>query len=451
MSTTSLKTPATPPLPKGNARTRIADLATYAQREQLHNEVHARPYNRLFPPSRISYIVMFSTPAEGDDERAALSELARTFGADLPSERSNHYTGNLGALQVKWERHAEFARYTFIKEEATDEPFATRALDHLPEGWLAKLPGKLLLATEVALLRGPVPDDMSALTRDYFEGNSLIASKISGGAGCAITDFRLREDGASRLLIYDLGMRPRQAGRAVQRLLEIDTYRMMALLALPGAQALRPFLATKERELAALTASMIDPNPAHDQDLLNRLTSLEGETQSRYTENHYRLSAAAAYYEIVERRIAELREERLGGLQTFREFMERRLVPAMSTCRSVTRNAEELSERLSRCTALLSTRVSVSQEAQNRQLLQSMARRAKMQLQLQRTVEGLSIAAISYYIIGLVGYAAKSVAAAGVNVNPDIVVGISVPVVVGLVFLGLQRARRHLIGEEDEA
>jgi uncharacterized membrane-anchored protein len=48
--------------------------------------------------------------------------------------------------------------------------------------------------------------------------------------------------------------------------------------------------------------------------------------------------------------------------------------------------------------ALLSTRVNVDRQLQNQKLLKSMNERARMQLRLQTTVEGLSVAAVTYYV-----------------------------------------------------
>jgi uncharacterized membrane-anchored protein len=144
----------------------------------------------------------------------------------------------------------------------------------------------------------------------------------------------------------------------------------------------------------------------------------------------------------VERRIGELREERLPGLQTFAEFTGRRLAPAMNTCRATAARLEALSERVARATQLLSTRVDIARSRQNGALLESMNRRAKLQLRLQQTVEGLSVAAITYYIVGLTGYAAKGLSAAGARLNPDLVMGLSIPVVLAAVTFGVRRLRR---------
>ncbi|MBT4220201.1 MAG: DUF3422 family protein, partial [Rhodospirillaceae bacterium] len=86
---------------------------------------------------------------------------------------------------------------------------------------------------------------------------------------------------------------------------------------------------------------------------------------------------------------------------------------------------------------------------QNRDLLESMDRRAKVQLRLQETVEGLSVVAISYYLLGLISYTAKSVKAAGVPINADITTGLSLPIVIGIIWFGLRRLRRALSGSED--
>ena len=68
----------------------------------------------------------------------------------------------------------------------------------------------------------------------------------------------------------------------------------------------------------------------------------------------------------------------------------------------------------------------IERERQNQALLEAMNRRALLQLHLQQTVEGLSVAAITYYAAGLVGYLAKAAKAAGVAVNPDVAVGVAV-------------------------
>jgi uncharacterized membrane-anchored protein len=77
-----------------------------------------------------------------------------------------------------------------------------------------------------------------------------------------------------------------------------------------------------------------------------------------------------------------------------------------------------------------------------------MDRRARLQLRLQETVEGLSIAAITYYVAGLVGYVAKGLKASGVSIDTDLTVGVAIPVVAVLVALGVRYVRRILAKAE---
>ncbi|HVC10220.1 MAG TPA: DUF3422 family protein, partial [Burkholderiales bacterium] len=108
----------------------------------------------------------------------------------------------------------------------------------------------------------------------------------------------------------------------------------------------------------------------------------------------------------------------------------------------------ELSERVARASALLATRVGVARERQNQDLLASMDRRASLQLRLQETVEGLSVAAITYYVVSLVGYAAKAREAAGVRINPAVAIGVAIPVVAVLAGLGVRYVRRRIARAE---
>ncbi len=294
----------------------------------------------------------------------------------------------------------------------------------------------------------PEPLNFEAMSQRHFTGNPLVGAGIAGGAAIALTDFRIRPDGFSRLLVLDRSLRPRQAGRALQRLLEIDTYRLMALLTFPIARQLLPRLGTTENELAEINTALTSVTEADEPLLLDRLTKLAAEIESFEALNQYRFSAARAYYQLVQQRIAELREDRLAAIQTFKEFTELRLAPAMNTCSVTANRLEALSERVARATQLLSTRVDITREHQAIGVLQAMNRRADLQLRLQQTVEGLSVAAVTYYIIGLIGYAARGAKAAGLPINPDLAMGLSIPVVIIAVALGIRRIH-HMVHTEN--
>jgi uncharacterized membrane-anchored protein len=414
----------------------------HPERRALNDEVHARPPGALDAPLRISYLVLLSSSRSED--LAALVKLIEGTGAPKPASDANHYTADLGSHRIKWERHTEFCRYTVIVPGIDKKPFSEPAISRLPQNWLAGLKGQTIAAIHANLIRGKALLDPSKTSDMYFSGNPIIGSNISGGAGRAYTDFRIHADGFGRLLVCDHKMTGLQAGRLVQRLLEIDTYRMLALLALPVARQLSPRLTKAEQELQDITIAMQTAGEADEPALLDRLTRLETSIERQYTDSHYRFSAADAYYNLVQQRIEELREERIEGFQTFREFNDRRFLPAMATCRAVAARLGALSERVSRATLLLSTRVSVSRERQNQTLLQSMDKRANLQLRLQQTVEGLSVAAITYYIVGLVYYAAKGLLPAGSSWSAEKVAAVSIPIALAIVGLGLYRFRKSL-------
>lgn len=422
--------------------------ANHPQRIQLNDEAHARPPELLVAPTRLSYLALFSDVAAREGGFSAVCALAERYGVAPPRKGANHFSADLGPFRIKWERHTEFVRYKFIIAGVEADPFANPAIAAVPADWLASLPGQVMVATHVALLP-PDPDEPDPLTtaRRLFPNDILIGSTVSSGAAAAFADFRVRPDGFSRVLLLDRSTTPAQAGRVVQRLMEIDTYRIMALLALPVAQALAPEIARCEREVAEITAAMVTARDPDEPVLLDRLTRLAAEIDSRQADNLFRFSAAMAYDSLVQRRVLELREARITGLQTLQEFTERRLAPAMNTCRSVAARQEELSRRVARATQLLATRVGVTREQQNQSVLEAMNRRVRLQLRLQSTVEGLSIAAVTYYIVGLVGYAAKAFKAAGGHVEPDLVMGISIPVVALLMALGLRKVRQAVAHE----
>jgi uncharacterized membrane-anchored protein len=243
-------------------------------------------------------------------------------------------------------------------------------------------------------------------------------------------------------------MLPRQAGRMMQRLFEIEAYRMLALLALPIARRQAPEVLEIERAVSDLTEK-VSTDHTSDEMLLHELTRFAADVERVLAASQFRFSASRAYYDLVKARIEELREGRLSGVQTINEFMARRLEPAMSTCMTVSRRLRELSERIARASGLLLTRVEIAREKQNQALLASMDRRAHMQLRLQQTVEGLSVAAISYYVAALLSLVFKALEKGGWKVPAEIATAISIPFVVMGVVLTVHRARKKMIEADD--
>jgi len=419
-------------------------------RRELNDEVHARPPDALKSPCRITYLAVLPKSSERPAEWKHICDLCRSRGIEPPRPDANHFAVDIGDAYFKWERHTEFTRYNFVTWGPGSGLFQGTNISADLQSWVDGILGETIVAAQLELT--PAPDrkfDTDAISRDCFSGNSVIGATLSGGTATGFTDLRIRDDGFSRVLVLDHGLASRQAGRLVQRLLEIDTYRMLALLTLPVARSLGIFLNEHERELAEITSRMTEGGIAEEQALLTRLTQLEAAIEGRFARDYYRFSASTAYYELVQRRIVDLREERIAGLQTFREFTERRLAPAMNTCRVTAARIEALSERVNRSSQLLTTRVAVEREKQNQELLEALANRARLQLRLQQTVEGLSIAAITYYVVGLIGYLAKAFKSVLHGIEPEVVIGASVPFVAAGVAYALHQVRKGLDTDRD--
>lgn len=422
----------------------------HVQRRILVNEVHARPFERLEPPVRVSHIALLTGEGAAAARMRPLQDLCVRSGIAAPEEGINHFSADFGDFRCKWESHAEFVSYTFFAEGGGEDPFAETALSAVPEDWFAGLSGELLVAAHLVLESAKTHDRQRDVLNRLFSAESLAGSMVAGGMAEAWADFRLHGDGFSRILVRDMGLRARQAGRLIQRLLEIETYRILALLSLPLAREAGPEIGGVAEALSGITDRMTRMEGLADEHAaLDELTGLSARLERLASRNTYRFSASAAYYELVETRLAAIREARIEGMQTIGEFMDRRMSPAMRTCQTMAMRQDRLAERVARTTGLLRTRVDLAMEEQNRDLLRSMDRRAKLQLRLQETVEGLSVAAISYYLVGLVGYAAKGLHAAGLPVPVEAVTGISIPVMVLLVWSALQRVRRRLARDEE--
>lgn len=422
-------------------------------RRSLSAEVHARPFTYLQATERATHLALFNGEDDSARDREKVAELCRRYSAPPPADGSNFHLVDLKGVRLRWERHTEFSTYTFFAREAVpkrdsggEAHFSDPVIERLPQDWLESLPGEVIAAVHLEFENSEAPElDLQGVTRIMGTEN-FAASGVAGGAALAWMNFLINEDGFGRVLVRDRHLRPRQAGRLMQRLFEIETYRMMALLAFPLARRAASDISRMGRQLTEITREMEQSGGLdHEQALLDRLTALSGEIERLSAETSYRFGAARAYYALVVRRIAELREERLEGFQTIEEFMDRRLAPAMRTCEAVAERLDSLAERIPRSAQLLRTHVDIAMEAQNRDLLASMDRRAQLQLRLQETVEGLSVAAITYYGVGLVAYIAKALKQAGVPVPTDIVPGLAVPALAAVVWIAIRRLRSRLM------
>lgn len=423
----------------------------FPQRFILHNEVHARAPISLKLPITSTFLALSLNKKEKSEELALIIQLCERYGVTPPKKGMSHFSAKMDSFLIRWEQHTEFSGYNFYVQQNCKAPFAKLALEHVPTQWLDKLPGQIVVAAHAAIVEETNPlVANSELISEFFSGNQVVGAEVTGGAAHAYTDFKIHADGFSRFLIVDHSLKPGQAGRLLQRLFEIEVYRVMALFAFPVAKKLAPELNKADKQLQVITAAMAQAD-RDDEELLDELTTLAAEVENIISTHHYRFGAANAYYSLVEQRIDDLREVRIQGLQTIGEFMKRRLEPAIDTCQSTSGRFSLLSKRINNAGQLLRTRVDITIERQNQALLTSMDARAKTQLRLQETVEGLSIVAITSYVVNLIGTITKAVnTLEEINVNPVLVTGVSIPFVLILVALAVRRIHKKILGDDNK-
>jgi uncharacterized membrane-anchored protein len=423
----------------------MGTIKDHPLRYAMSNELHARPFPTVTLPSRAAYLAI--KPAQNaaardrDADRAHLVALLDRFGAGHPQPGATHWFGQIGKHRLKWESHTEFTTYTLFVDGLEDRAFDPATFDIFPADWLAEAPGTRITSALIRIELGLGDEAISQRAGEWFVPESLALSTVLEGDLVIGADFRIDAAGHQRIAIFAReGTGERRVGRVVQRLCEIETYKTMSMLGLARARDLSPRLGAIDRQLSALVSDMSSEMPNADTALASLLT-VSAELENIIAQSSFRFGATEAYETIVNQRIAVLREERFAGRQTFAEFMMRRFDPAMRTVKSTEKRLQAMSDRALRASDLLRTRVDVQRSAQNQLLLESMDKRADLQLRLQRTVEGLSVVAISYYALNLVLYMLKP-AGQEFGIGDALMGAFAAPVVVLIVWGLIRRIRR---------
>ncbi|BCR04184.1 hypothetical protein DESUT3_12530 [Desulfuromonas versatilis] len=423
-------------------------FSTHPLRDNLYDELHARPFQIISTPQQISHLALKAQPAELNEAFRLLCELCRRYSVNQPGPETVSFEQNFGEFTVRWERHMEFYSLTFLRPAGCGaEPFRHPVIEMIPQDWTAQLPGQAVAAFHIVVDDGELPMDHDALTR-YFEGQRLIMSQPKEGKALLCTAFKLHSDGFGRFLIQNRGISDYQMGRLVQRIVELETYRLLAQLSLPLAKRISPELNAMDQQLAEMLAQIPHIETGEgNRDLLFRLSTLSARLESYRAETNTRFSATRAYHELVLTRLQNIQEEAVNGHMTVAEFMTRRLTPGLRTCQSVQGWMEDLSKRIERAGDMMRTRVNLTLQEQNKSLLAAMNRRGRLQFRLQETVEGLSVAAISYYLVGLLSYVLNGVPLEALHLDKKVVLATLVPFMLGSVWWLTQRIKHRLIKE----
>ncbi len=420
-------------------------------RDTLYNELHRRPFYSLKSPQQMTHLAACCTgPEELEASYKLLCELCKRYEITPPQAGIGTFHQNFGDFIVNWERHVEFYSFTIMQPApAKREPFQYTAIDLLPTDWMKQLPGQIIAAFHIIIDNQQLDYDGDSLVRD-FEGHAVMRSSTYGGKAQIHTAFKLHGDGYGRFIICDRGMSELQTGRLSRRLMDLETYRLLSLLSLPIAKRIAPRILDMDKQLAEILTVVTKLGTASsERQILEKLTKIEAQLETYRADTTRRFSATGAYHQLVKDRLERIKEEKLVGHLSIGEFVNRRLNPALRTCESVQQWMEDLSKRIERASDLMRTRVNLNLQEQNRSQLTAMNRRSQLQFRLQETVEGLSIAAISYYSIGLLSYLFKGLPLQQWGVDKNILLTSSIPVVLLAIWYATRRIKRRLIHAQD--
>ncbi|MBH2033623.1 DUF3422 domain-containing protein [Pseudomonas putida] len=375
-------------------------------RHALHNELHARPSLYFSEPAHVFHLAIIGSEC---DRQSLLNSLyTEPVDDDLPQGIIR-----LDGHWLKWERHAEFFTLTYVVTASTDSP----QWISLPDALAAKIsPFTQLLINRVQI----VVRNQSAFAGDHaqYGFKDPCGSSIGGGDASVWSDFRLSECGENRFLFVNHHLNAYRQGRMIRRLLEIETYRMMASLSLPAAKQLSSQLNAFDRTLADLSERNAAPGASNAKALLTEIAALSAKVVSLSAKYRHRFSATQAYAQLVFERLAELREDRAGDCQRLGIFIERRFKPTVRYCAVTEQRLDVLAKSVANLGDLLQARVQVEMEEQNAEILKSLNIRADAQIKIQRAVEGLSIIAITYYVLNLLIMLFSGMHLLGMDLSP---------------------------------
>ena len=402
----------------------------HPDRALIDAETHARPVGPLPTSLRIRRAAFMADPAVRSFG-VLIAAIIDRFGTKAGDD-ARQLSFEAAGYQVTAEFHNEFATLTW-----------TAGLDNWiawPEGigldLFVEMP--LIAATRIDLVAA---ETISPQALAGFNPLSLCYSEIFGSTAQAATDFVIGEDGFTRFEVAAGKCGDLRRGVVVRRLLEIETYRNLALLGLPLARALTPSIHAQEQRLATLMRDLgHGTSMADNRQALDALHHLSREVGRTVEDSNFRFAASHAYASVLRARLVRLDEVSIGELTTFERYLENRIEPAITTLSAIEKRLTALTDKLERSTELLNARIGLSIETQNQAVLDTIAETARSQYHLQHTVERLSTIAISYYALALLGYLVAGLHEA-VPIDKNVLLAIAAPVILVSVWFGLRGVR----------
>lgn len=405
------------------------------------NEMHLRRFAPVTQHCDVYQIVRLIDADERPEEDQWLIDNKPDFEEWNLAPRHG-YGRTINGIQFLWERHTEASTVTMIFEHDMSEELRAPYV-----GWFEGWPGDVVRATRLYV----VPDRsdiQSEIDRLAFVPTEMVHCTINADMRIW-SDFSIHNDGYGRLLVSAGTVGNAERGRIVQRMQELGNYRNLALLGFPLVQEYGPQLDQLELKLSE-HAKRVAQSGEDDDLLLNDLAQISSELELIRSATGFRLSATTAYAEVAADRISALDVKPISNFQSLVDFTERRLVPASRTCIVFRQRLSDIADRVAAIINTLDVRIDSRIKAQNLVLMQSMERSTQLQLRLQTLVEGLSVIAAAYYLVGLIAYIAKGVSKGPHGWTYDTFIAVvTIPIII-IIYLFVKKLRHKVLEENKD-
>jgi len=253
----------------------------HPMRRKLTHEPHVRPYFPVSSPHVITHLVFLTGTGTlcVNKDREHLKLLCEHYNVAQPVDNIMHFYQDFGSFRLKFERHSEFTTYTFYRYteeklfENNNDIFNIKnfPIFDVPSWWRTEIAGELLSFINLA-----IEENQRSLSdiEVVFKRNKVVGSHVMNEGASVYTDYRIHEDGSTRILLRNRFLREEDLGIVVQRILEIEQYRMMMLLGVPISKDITNSVLTINKELQTTAEKINEQDMKEYKDVFNNLTIL---------------------------------------------------------------------------------------------------------------------------------------------------------------------------------
>ncbi len=393
-------------------------------RHEISNEIHRRPYLELQSPLRISMINILTKNQQKN--YYYLEELCKYLSIPSPSENClsfNHLHEE--KFKLKWESHREFCTFQFIVNDEIDskELFKKSSLNEVPDLWINSLDN---IVNSVNL---EVTNNISNEIDIYnsFDNNYIVGSYVNDQRARIFSDFRIDGNGYHRILMINDNLTKHQLGRAVQRVLDIESYRSMVMIGLFKSKNINNTIDELTYNLLQVNNEFENNKKINLEEYYSKLNYISNKAYKLNNENKFRFQATNSYFPIINERLKELKLSTINSIQPYDTYLNSRLSPAKRTSETTEKRLNETLEQIDRTANLIQTNVELEVKNGNNLLLESMNKKTDIQIKLQKAVEGLSTVVLTYYTVGLFNYGISGISSIiDLGCDPKLISSISI-------------------------